>query len=188
MDDGTGRNAVEVLLVEDDHGDVVMITEAFEQSGAPVRLHVVGDGDQAMQFLRRAEGFAEAPQARPDRARPQPAAPQRLCRQARRLRRLHRRDPADRPLVPGAHRASAPVVTASAFLSRRLRVGAMATGRAAASKGKPSAAPRHGRHEEGSWRAGKKPVRHRRTEYGDQQVERGAAARFTRYRRGTRPG
>jgi CheY-like chemotaxis protein len=61
MDDGTWRNAVEVLLVEDDHGDVVMITEAFEQSGAPVRLHVVGDGDQAMQFLRRAEGFAEAP-------------------------------------------------------------------------------------------------------------------------------
>jgi CheY-like chemotaxis protein len=61
MDDGTGRNAVEVLLVEDDHGDVVMITEAFEQSGAPVRLHVVGDGDQAMQFLRRAEGFAEVP-------------------------------------------------------------------------------------------------------------------------------
>ena len=38
-----------------------MITEAFEQSGAPVRLHVVGDGDQAMQFLRQAEGFAEAP-------------------------------------------------------------------------------------------------------------------------------
>ena len=61
MDDGTGRNAVEVLLVEDDHGDVVMITEAFEQSGAPARLHVVGDGDQAMQFRRRAEGFAEAP-------------------------------------------------------------------------------------------------------------------------------
>ena len=38
-----------------------MITEAFEQWGAPVRPHVVGDGDQAMQFLRRAEGFAEAP-------------------------------------------------------------------------------------------------------------------------------
>ena len=35
MDDGTGRYAVEVLLVEDDQGDVVMITEAFEQSGAP---------------------------------------------------------------------------------------------------------------------------------------------------------
>jgi CheY-like chemotaxis protein len=61
MDDGTGRYAVEVLLVEDDQGDVVMITEAFEQSGAPVRLHVVGDGEQAMQFLHRAGGFADAP-------------------------------------------------------------------------------------------------------------------------------
>ena len=38
-----------------------MITEAFEQSGAPVRLHVVGDGEQAMQFLHRAGGFADAP-------------------------------------------------------------------------------------------------------------------------------
>jgi two-component system response regulator len=61
MEDGTGRHAVEVLLVEDDQGDVAMITEAFEQSGAPVRLHVVGDGEQAMQFLRRAGGFADAP-------------------------------------------------------------------------------------------------------------------------------
>ena len=61
MDDGTGRYAVEVLLVEDDQEDVVMITEAFEQSGAPVRLHVVGDGERAMQFLRRADGFAHAP-------------------------------------------------------------------------------------------------------------------------------
>ena len=38
-----------------------MITEAFEQSGVPVRLHVVGDGEQAMQFLHRAGGFADAP-------------------------------------------------------------------------------------------------------------------------------
>ena len=38
-----------------------MITEAFEQSGAPVRLHVVGDGEQAMQFLHRAGCFADAP-------------------------------------------------------------------------------------------------------------------------------
>ena len=65
MDDGTGRYAVEVLLVEDDQGNVVMITEAFEQSGAPVRLHVVGDGERAMQFLHRAGGFADAPRARP---------------------------------------------------------------------------------------------------------------------------
>lgn len=38
-----------------------MITEAFEQSGAPVCLHVVGDGEQATQFLHRVDGFADAP-------------------------------------------------------------------------------------------------------------------------------
>lgn len=38
-----------------------MIAEAFEQSGAPVRLHVVGDGEQALQFLPGAGGFAAAP-------------------------------------------------------------------------------------------------------------------------------
>ena len=52
-------------LVEDEQGDVVMITEAFEQSGTPARLHVMGDGEQAMQFLhrgrKRASGFADAP-------------------------------------------------------------------------------------------------------------------------------
>jgi CheY-like chemotaxis protein len=42
-----------------------MIAEAFEQSGAPVRLHVVGDGEQAPQFLHRAGGFADAAPARP---------------------------------------------------------------------------------------------------------------------------
>ena len=46
MDDGTGRYAVEVLLVEDDQGDVVMITEAFEQSGARPPAGS-GDGEQA---------------------------------------------------------------------------------------------------------------------------------------------
>ena len=75
-DDGTGRYAVEVLLVEDDQGNVVMITEALEQSGAPVRLHVVGDGEQAMQFST-GPAASPMPPARPDRARPQPAAPHR---------------------------------------------------------------------------------------------------------------
>lgn len=38
-----------------------MITEAFEQSGSPVHLNVVDDGEQAMHFLRRAGAFADAP-------------------------------------------------------------------------------------------------------------------------------
>jgi CheY-like chemotaxis protein len=47
-----GQPAV-VLLAEDDPGDVLMITEAFGQSAAPVQLHVVGDGEQAIDYVRR---------------------------------------------------------------------------------------------------------------------------------------
>jgi CheY-like chemotaxis protein len=41
-----------VLLVEDDPGDVVLIQEAFEHNKVRNRLHVVGDGVEAMTFLR----------------------------------------------------------------------------------------------------------------------------------------
>ena len=41
-----------VLLVEDDPGDVVLIQEAFEHNKVRNRLHVVGDGVEAMEFLR----------------------------------------------------------------------------------------------------------------------------------------
>ena len=50
-----------VLLVEDDPGDVMMITEAFEESKQPGELYTVGDGGQALSFLRRAGGFTAAP-------------------------------------------------------------------------------------------------------------------------------
>jgi CheY-like chemotaxis protein len=53
--------AADVLLVEDDDGDVLLITEAFERYGAPASLHVAGDGEQALRFLRRTDGFASAP-------------------------------------------------------------------------------------------------------------------------------
>ncbi|GAA3034976.1 response regulator [Actinokineospora globicatena] len=55
---------IDVLLVEDDEGDVIMVREAFEQRGPATRLHVVNDGIEAVAFLRRAEGYADAP--RPD--------------------------------------------------------------------------------------------------------------------------
>jgi CheY-like chemotaxis protein len=51
---------VDVLLVEDDPGDVLMTREAFETSRMPNTLHVVGDGEQAMHFLRRTNDFAGA--------------------------------------------------------------------------------------------------------------------------------
>ena len=43
---------IAVLLVEDDPGDVVLIQEAFEHNKVRNRLHVVGDGVEAMEFLR----------------------------------------------------------------------------------------------------------------------------------------
>ncbi|WP_104481534.1 response regulator [Actinokineospora auranticolor] len=55
---------IDVLLVEDDEGDVIMIREAFEQRQPGARLHVVNDGIEAVAFLRRADGYTDAP--RPD--------------------------------------------------------------------------------------------------------------------------
>jgi CheY-like chemotaxis protein len=56
-----GRGPADVLLVEDDLADVLMTREAFEQHRIRSALHVVGDGEQALLFLRRAGQFAGAP-------------------------------------------------------------------------------------------------------------------------------
>ena len=52
---------VDVLLVEDDEGDVLMTREAFEHFKVRNPLHVVSDGEQALQFLRQTGPFADAP-------------------------------------------------------------------------------------------------------------------------------
>ena len=59
--DQAGLRVIDVLLVEDDPGDVLMTREAFELSPVPSTLHVVGDGEQAMHFLRRTGEFTGAP-------------------------------------------------------------------------------------------------------------------------------
>ncbi len=60
---GTIRDAapVSVLLIEDDPGDVLMTREAFENFTVDNTLHVVGDGVEAMAFLRREGPYADAP-------------------------------------------------------------------------------------------------------------------------------
>ena len=55
---------IEILLVEDDLGDVVMTREALADGKIINRLHVVGDGVAAMEFLQRTGAFVDAP--RPD--------------------------------------------------------------------------------------------------------------------------
>lgn len=52
---------IEVLLVEDDPGDVLMTREAFAEHKVANRLSVVSDGVSAMQFLRKEGEHADAP-------------------------------------------------------------------------------------------------------------------------------
>ena len=60
MSELTGK-PVEVLLVEDDPGDVVLITEAFEDNKVANRLAVVSDGVSALEYLRKEGEYADAP-------------------------------------------------------------------------------------------------------------------------------
>jgi CheY-like chemotaxis protein len=55
---------IEILLVEDNPGDVDLAREAMESGKVRNTLHVVGDGEAAMAFLRRKGEYAAAP--RPD--------------------------------------------------------------------------------------------------------------------------
>ena len=55
---------IDVLLVEDDPGDVLLIEEAFADNKVRNRLHTVSDGVEAMAFLRNEDGYADA--VRPD--------------------------------------------------------------------------------------------------------------------------
>ncbi|GAA3683220.1 response regulator [Nonomuraea antimicrobica] len=59
-----GWRPIEVLLVEDDQGDILLTKEAFDFNKVRNRLSVVNDGEQAMAFLRREGGYSDAP--RPD--------------------------------------------------------------------------------------------------------------------------
>jgi CheY-like chemotaxis protein len=61
MADRGGQELADVLLVEDDPGDVLMTREAFEHFRIRNTLHVVGDGEQAMQFLRQSGVYTSMP-------------------------------------------------------------------------------------------------------------------------------
>jgi two-component system, chemotaxis family, response regulator Rcp1 len=55
---------LKVLLIEDNPGDIRLTQEAFRDSTTPISLHVVTDGVEAMNFLRREGAYVDAP--RPD--------------------------------------------------------------------------------------------------------------------------
>lgn len=64
MTPGDSGIMIQILLVEDDPGDVLITREAFAENKVRNNLSVVADGETAMAFLRREGDFAVAP--RPD--------------------------------------------------------------------------------------------------------------------------
>ncbi len=56
--------AIEILLVEDNPGDVRLTQEALKENKIRNNLHVAKDGVEAMEFLRKMNGHKDVP--RPD--------------------------------------------------------------------------------------------------------------------------
>jgi two-component system, chemotaxis family, response regulator Rcp1 len=54
------RKPVDILLVEDNPGDVRLMREALKEGYFVKRLTVARDGEQALAFLRRQEPYADA--------------------------------------------------------------------------------------------------------------------------------
>jgi CheY-like chemotaxis protein len=55
---------MEILLVDDNPGDLRLAAEALKESNVQIRLHTARDGGEAMAFLRRRDMYVDAP--RPD--------------------------------------------------------------------------------------------------------------------------
>lgn len=55
---------IQILLVEDNPGDVRLTKEALRGAKVANELHVVGDGEEAIEFLRQRGRYGDAP--RPD--------------------------------------------------------------------------------------------------------------------------
>lgn len=60
----TKGNPIEILLVEDNAGDVRLTREALKDAKVLNTLHVARDGEEAMDYLCRKGKYADAP--RPD--------------------------------------------------------------------------------------------------------------------------
>ena len=56
--------AIEILLVEDNPGDIRLTKEAFKEGKVRNNLNIVEDGEEAMAFLRQEGEYSDAP--RPD--------------------------------------------------------------------------------------------------------------------------
>ena len=59
-----GGDPIEILLVEDDPGDVTLMKEVLQEAKLSLNLSVVGDGIEALDLLRNENGFED--EERPD--------------------------------------------------------------------------------------------------------------------------
>lgn len=50
----------EILLVEDNEGDIQLTCEAFEDAKFRNNLHIAEDGDKALDFLNKRNGYEDA--------------------------------------------------------------------------------------------------------------------------------
>jgi len=57
----TVLGVADVLLVEDDPGDVMLTRDSFDDCHLGLNLHVASDGEEALSFLHRAGEFAGVP-------------------------------------------------------------------------------------------------------------------------------
>jgi CheY-like chemotaxis protein len=64
MPEKENGKAIDILLVEDNPGDVRLAVEAFKEGKVSNRLNVVKDGIEALAFLRQEGKYSKAP--RPD--------------------------------------------------------------------------------------------------------------------------
>ena len=57
-------NPIQILMVEDNDGDILLTTRALKEAKVANHVHVAHDGVEALEFLRRQGKYADAP--RPD--------------------------------------------------------------------------------------------------------------------------
>jgi two-component system, chemotaxis family, response regulator Rcp1 len=57
-------NPIEILLIEDNLGDIRLIEEVFKDAKIDNKIHVAQDGEKAMKILRRENGHTKS--KRPD--------------------------------------------------------------------------------------------------------------------------
>ena len=64
MNASSSSEPIQILLVEDSPGDIRLTREVLRDAKIANELHIVGDGEEAMRFLRRQGAFDGVP--RPD--------------------------------------------------------------------------------------------------------------------------